>query len=469
MASPDYHVEFLRMLGWDGEELERLLPEWRHAAAFLNLSDEDVRYAVETWIPKYWNMKLEGVRKLIAACIWETVEISKAEEYKKQGKKIVYSNTTASHACIYANRLAGKGELHVFYPEFMVGTVKNAFFGKGTTAADASCLSQSCQHCALNKIRAGMCGEGEITAPTVTWNWGLHCNEAPKTEELVNCMYGDQWQDVFITIPHDAPLGCDEAGDEYRVAYLAAQIRQGQQQVSELTGIPVTEKDMRDALDCYMGYMERLEILTDLVVNADPQPISGNELTLFALCQQVCFDTGLDRINDALDTMIVEVRDMIRKGEGILPKGAPKIACHFQPLNFPWIDKAFQENGVALSLGRLFPPASWLKQCIDDDDVYYIVAHHCLMCPNAVNMLTEAQIDIKILSRYSFDGALFGFFSHDRWIGALHKTMIKEVEEKTGIPHYYLEGEFWNEGKYSMEDRMPFIRGICNSLKIAKL
>ena len=44
--------------------------------------------------------------------------------------------------------------------------------------------------------------------------------------------------------------------------------------------------------------------------------------------------------------------------------------------------------------------------------------------------------------------------------------VFRVVEEKTSIPHFYLEAEFWNSGRYSPEDRLSMIRSICNCLKI---
>lgn len=464
------HIEFLQLLGWEGAELEAFLPDWLHAAEFLKLSEQDVEVAIHEWLPRYWDLSLRSVRKLIAACIREVVAFSKTELYKKEGKKVLYSNPTAAYVSIYANKLAGGDQLHVAYPGFIIMTVLQSFFGKKETPADGkTCMSTSCQHCALNGIRVNYCTEGRIPMPTVTWTWGLHCNESHKIEELVDCLDEKEWRNVLTTIPHDAPLGTIEAEDDDRVAYLAEQIREGQRQVSEITGIEVTEAHLQKAMDVYLTYMGKIERLTDLVVNADPQPISGNALTQFSLCMEVCFDTGMDYINDALDTAIEEVEERIRKGTGVLPKGAPKLACHFLPTSMPWIGKSFLENGVNLSLGRIFPPASWLKKALDEKDLYQSVACHCLMSPNAVNMQNEAAITMRILQQYTFDGALYGFYSHDRWMGALHKAMIREVEEHTGIPHYYLESAFWDSEHYSVEDRLPIIRSICNSLKISSI
>lgn len=52
------HVKFLEMLGWEGEELQEFLPEWLRAAKLLGLSDRDVAFAVEKWIPAYWDLSL---------------------------------------------------------------------------------------------------------------------------------------------------------------------------------------------------------------------------------------------------------------------------------------------------------------------------------------------------------------------------------------------------------------------------
>ena len=466
----DIHVKFLRLFSWDGDELDKFLPQWLRAAEFLRLSEEDVADAMDVWIPRYWDLSLMGIRKLIAAFIREIVELSKAGDYKAAGHKLIYTNPTSSHACVYANRIAGEGRVHVFHPEFIITTFSQAFFGKMTNGVEEnSCMSGNCRHCALNAARVDSSTSGQLVAPTVTWSWGLHCNENSKSVEMVNCIAGDDWQDVFITIPHDAPLGTIENQDDYRVQYLAEQIRDGQKEISRLTGVEVTEAHLRQSTEEYLCYMRRMDTLTDLVLNADPQPISGNALNQFGVNMQVCFDMGLGYIIDAIDTVIEEVRERIEKGIGVVPKGAPKLACHFQPLHLPWIENAFMENGVSIALGRIFPQGRWLDEAVDEKDMFLTAARHCLMCPNAVNMRNEAAIAIRMLRQYSFDGALFGFFSHDRWIGALHKTMVRRVEEVTGIPHYYLEGEFWGSDDTSRDDRLPIIRSICNSLKISKL
>ena len=279
--SDGIHRKFLETLGWEGQELEEFLPDWINAARFMQLTDGDVRRAVEEWIPAYWNISLAGVRKSVAACIREAADVAKMGRYLQEGKKVLYSTMPSSPVCITANKLAGEGKLHISYPYFVVTSVLGAFFNKDTGELfSGSCMDPHCHHCGMNCMRADSVLSGLIPKPTVTWNWGLQCNESPKTDEMIFSLGNTEWDNVLTTMPHDAPLGDSEADDDERVEYLKEEIRVSQEQVTQHTGIEVREEHLRAAVTEYMGYLRRMERLTDLVMNADPQPLTGNELAL---------------------------------------------------------------------------------------------------------------------------------------------------------------------------------------------
>ena len=461
----DPHVRFLEMLGWEGAELEEFLPLWRNAAEFLSLSDEDVEAAVTKWLPEYWDLSLKGVRMLINACIREVVELSRSKEYMDAGEPVMYINIPSTPVCINANKLAGKGKLHIAYSGYIMVLVLGAFFNKDSTAY-GSCLNNHCANCKMNFIRANACYSGALPPPTITWNWGIKCSEAPKTDELLACLYGEQWKDVFITIPHNSRLGEIEADNEDRVAYLAEKLREAQKKVSRATGIEVREEHLRASLDEYMRYMQKLEELADLVLTADPQPISGSELMLFGIFADMCFEIGYEYVIEAMEIMIAEAKERIAAGRGILPAGSPKVSCQFNPLYAPWLEKEFRNNGVCLTQGRVFP-ASSMYGSYSDEDIYMLSARMSLAIPSAMNMMDEARIHQMILERYPTDGALYGFYSFDKWVGANQKTMIREIEKKTGIPHFYVEGDLWDSGKSSAKERSALIRSVCNCLKIS--
>lgn len=462
------YSNFLELLAFSEDEINEMLPRWKNACKLLGLSERDVRFATEEWIPKYWDMSLLGVRKCIGAYIRELIEMTRLPKYKARGAKILYCNMPSHPACVYANKLAGGDDIHISYPDFLMASVLNAFFHKSTvlSSGESSCMNPMCNHCGMNRLKVDAHYKNLIKAPTVMWNWGLYCNEGPKTEELIQSVGNTEWTYVLTAMPHDVKYGVHEASDEKRIRYLAKELRDSQASVSALTGISVGEEYLRRSTDIYLEYIGKLDELMSLVVNADPQPLSGNDMTLFATLTHTTFDTGYKYITDALETIIEEVRGRVAKGEGPLPKGAPRLACHFLPYCVPWVCGAFAENGINLSTNTYFAPPGTLKKLPREADEYRNIARQWLSNPSAVNMGDEINIVCDIITSTPVDGVLYGFFSFDRWVGGLQKTMIKVVEERTKIPHYYLEGNFWSDEEYSLDDRLARIKSIAFKVKI---
>ena len=86
----DIYEAFLRVTGFEEDEMSEFLPEWRTASERLGLREEDVRYATEERIPEYFDLTLKGVRKLLCCFTKEVIDLTKAGEYKEKGVKIVY-------------------------------------------------------------------------------------------------------------------------------------------------------------------------------------------------------------------------------------------------------------------------------------------------------------------------------------------------------------------------------------------
>lgn len=468
------HEKFLEMLGWEGEELKSFLPDWKKAARQMGLTDKDVAFAVEQWIPAYWDLSLNGVKKFIAACIRGVVEIARGADYLARGDKLIYMNMPAAPVPAYANVVASGGKVHVFYPAYLMINVLTAFFNKycnkDPQPEQPGSLRSPCANCALNRFRMRTCASGTLPRPTISWSWGLRCSEAPKTDEMMTCLADGDWRNVYVTLPHDVASGVVEADCRPRVDFLADKLRLAQQEASEATGVPVSDADLRGAAGIYIEYMEKIQTLTDLVMNADCLPISGGELTLFGLCVETCLCIDKSYVMDALDTIIAEVRERIEKGEGFVSRPAPRLACHFNPLCAPWLDKAFRDNGVCLVQGKLFPFGDKFRAYLEEEeDVYKAIARIILSIPSTMNMLDEARINAELLTRYPVDGALYGFYSSDSWVGALQKTMVKVIEAETGVPHFYIEGDLWDLGGEPYETRLAIVRSICNYLKISNI
>lgn len=461
--------EFLTLLGLEEGDILTFMPDWLNARRWAGISEDDVRTAVQR-CPEFWNLKLKGIRECILAYIRELVEASRMAEYKARGHRLLYGNMPVFPPCMAANQIAGKGRLHICHPEFLLHVVHNAFFCKSSGSLGCNAiLPRKCRHCGINTTRVEAYASGKIQLPDAAWNWGFMCDEGAKTDELLQCMLGSPWHCVLSKLPHDASASSVEADDKQRVAYLAQVIREGQREVSSFTGIEVTDEDLRTAICEAELYVSKIEELTDLVCKADPQPLTGAELSLFSLPLGMAFESGYKYLSSAIDATIAEVRGMIARGEGVLPKGSPKLGCHFTPSCVPWVCEAFLSEGVNLSINTFHCKASMNIHQTETDDPYLFAAKHWLSQPNAVNMEEQARIIVNIMNGYPLDGMLYGFFSFDRWIGALQKTMIQIIEERTGVPHYYLEGDFWNDMRSMDGDRRSLISSIAHQLKVRKL
>jgi hypothetical protein len=102
----DIQEDFLRLVGFEEDEMSKYLPEWRKTAEKLRLTEEDVRFAVEQGIPTNFDTRLKGVRMSVGGWIRETIDLMKADEYKEEGVKLVYGVFPSGFQYFYALKLA---------------------------------------------------------------------------------------------------------------------------------------------------------------------------------------------------------------------------------------------------------------------------------------------------------------------------------------------------------------------------
>lgn len=463
------YTNFLKMLDFSEREIALLASDWQMAAQAVGLSEDDIVFAMKEWIPQNWDLRFRGVRKCIGAYIKEFIEIAKIKQYRCEGVKLIYGTSPSQPICFRAVKLSGGDKVYVGYPDFLLAIILNAFFKKlHQLYGNEMYLSDRCRHCTLNRTRVNAVLDDVIPNPDLIWTWGFFCDEAPKTEELMNCLTHKKWNYIISRMPHDVANGEREDEDSSRVAYLAEQFREGHKQIFLKTGIKVTNREMLAALKETSAYTHKIDELTRLVSNTDPQPIGGNELALFGTSTSMNFNIGFAPFEEATECMLAEVKELIAKKEGILPKGSPKLGCHFTPLCVPWVDRTFLKNGVSLSFSshvsfskKHFLPLSFA-------DPYMIAAQLWLRNANSVNLGYHVELMAEMLQEYDIDGMLYGFFSFDRWLGPQPMT-LKMIEEKSSVHHFYVEGDFWDDRNYKQTDRAGRIESIACFLKTKKL
>jgi len=466
----DIYEDFLRLTGFEEDEMSQYLPEWRKASVKLGLTENDIKYATEEWIPVHFDVGLKGVRKLIGSRIREVIDLTKANEYKQRGVKIVYGILPAMLDYYYAFKLTAPDKVYVSFPDIFLLNTLNAFFHKVNPyleEAERTGISYGCRHCALNKTRYAARRLGLLPSPDVSWSWGLICDEGPKTDEFIRVYHDPGWKSYVTRIPHDQPLGTREDEVVERVEYLAAQMRDGFEFVQKEIGIRVPDEKIMEVQNIKRRYAAKLAELHHLMAS-DPPPLSGELCNFFYEPLGTPYNTGIEAMENALDILIEETRQKVANKEGILPEGAPKLMFYFLPHSLPWIAKIFESNGVGVPLSVFFVLSKKELTPSSYKDPYMVAAESWFRRGNRVNAGYEAESICEKLETYGSDGMVIGFFDFDRWWGAHNRLLTRMIEEKTKLPVFYIEGDIYEDRDYSQEALRTRIESICEIIKMRK-
>ncbi|HEX3010753.1 MAG TPA: 2-hydroxyacyl-CoA dehydratase family protein [Syntrophomonadaceae bacterium] len=465
------YEEFLELVAIDGEERERILPEWIEACKRMGLSEEDVRFSTKEWLPAHFELQYLGVRKILGALIREGIDHSKLPEYKAMGKKIVYGVLPALATTYLALKNAGGDDIFVSYPDLNMMVTLQCLFNKGGNyfeVAEQAGMTYGARHCALNKMRIGIRLKNLVPTPDVDWAWGFVCDEATKIDEYINCLYDEKWKTVITRLPHDTSINENGYDMPERVKYLAKELKYSMEEVEKIVGFKVTDKHVEQALKETQELLMVAGSLIGMNVSADPQPLSCTTLLLANMAFYMPLNTGLNYFKDGLNTLVAEVKRDIKNGIGSYPKGAPKIGFYFVPWALPWIDKIFKDNGVASSISLAFLPAKRQMEPSKYTDPWEKSAEEWLKHIFSMGCRPEIDDWIEKVNQFKPDAMIMGYLDYDRWIGALQKNMARKTEDATGVPCYYMEADFYDGRDYSPEALRTRIESICQIVKQKK-
>jgi len=465
------YEEFLRLTGFEEDEMSKYLPELRKASGKLGLTEDDIKYAVEERLPTYFDLELKGVRKMLGCFVKEVIDLTKANEYKERGVKIVYGVLPANIHFLYALKLSAPDKVFVSFPDIILTVAANCFFHKldpFLEVAEKSGIPYGCRHCALNKTRYAVRKLGIIPSPDINWVWGFICDEAPKTDEFIHVYHDPGWKTYITRLPHDQPLGTVEDEVIDRLEYLAAQMKDGFEAVQKEVGVKVPDENIQKVIDLWQRYALKVSEL-NLLMTSDPQPLDALSGRLAYEPLAVPFNTGIEGMEEALDILIREIKERVKNGVGILPKGAPKLmSSNAVTLTVPWIAKMFEENGVGIPFSEPFVLSKKQLRPPTFEDPFMSAAENWLRGSLAVNPGYQSEIICEKLKMYSADGMVFGLMDFDRWIGSSHRFLSRIVEEKTKLPVFYIEGDVWDDRDYSKEALRTRIESICEIMKMRK-
>jgi len=316
-----YYNDLLRLCGFEDDEIREEKDRVERAFKKLELNEEDIRSAI-TWLKKYQDIELIGVRKVLRLWLKELIDLIFARE---DGKKLVYYGYPTISGLGITLAVADKN-LIATCPDVVLCSTMGQIFNKLTPileAGEANGLPPGHSLCSLQQIRVGGMAKGITPVADMVLTSSYYCDMGSKTDELIHEKYGHpaiycdgSIDSKWAEFPDYLPEKVDFLGSELEKALVAAK---------EILGVNVTDEDRLEALKITDGIFGALTTLNDLVDRADPQPISSSIIQLTNILLNG--STSQRIINEgpaAINILIDEVKQRISKGIGVVEKGAPR-------------------------------------------------------------------------------------------------------------------------------------------------
>ncbi|MBF8984142.1 2-hydroxyacyl-CoA dehydratase [Lutibacter sp. B2] len=189
--------------------------------------------------------------------------------------------------------------------------------------AEARWLPAGDSHCGCTKLRAGLRSLKYIPTSDFTVSPGFFCDEAPKIDELMGRMFGEK---VFaVNLPVDEMFD-DDPMRSHKMQLLAENLEAMRMEVSEVLGFELTDEMVKTNLTYWMTLVMGLGEIIEMRARAEVQPM--REASFSMLYMYVMFNKGLDdveTISTVFELLKMEMQEKIVKGQGITPKGAPRL------------------------------------------------------------------------------------------------------------------------------------------------
>jgi hypothetical protein len=313
--------ELFKLCGYSEEEIKEERGRIEKAFQILGIEKKDIKGA-ERRITENFDIKLEGVRKLLGVWMKELICLVLARE---ENKYVIYGDWPLPGTILMAAMKASpSNDVYVGMPgqvlNLTVGTIFDAL-SPLLEAGEENGLPPGSAHCAIWQTHIGAIVKGIIPLPDLIISPGWYCDQPAEADQLLHELYG---------IPVVYCDGCvDSSREEWteiserRIRYFGGQIRKTVQEIEKVTGYEVTEEMQRAAMLDRAKFWLNFNPLVELAGKV-PQPISQADIGLAYFMANTVLEEQ-EKANRAVITLYKEVSKRVKQGQGIVAKDAPRV------------------------------------------------------------------------------------------------------------------------------------------------
>lgn len=459
------NAEFFRLCGFENEELEKEKARFDKAFGIAGIGAEDIARA-QTRVTEYFDTTLLGVRQALKLWLKRFVDLVLARE---EGHRIIVYPSWPPEPRVVSMVAMASEDVFCETPEIVMDVVMGQIFGKLSPileAAEENGLPPGLAMCALNQARLGGIVKGIVPVPDITMTTSFFCDQTPKTDELLHELYGAE--NIFLDNCIDAAWEEPMESVPRCVSYFAAEIKRVVAEFERMTRVKLSEEQLRDARVAYAKpvyvYQEILKMLRD----ADPQPISQVDLGLLYWIIQAPERKSLQAGLALANTFAREIKARIESGEGVVEKGAPKVAWFCHHASDPGVMRMVENTGLAIPVTAVIWTPPWLRVKSQFTAFADRVADQTVR--GGLNRGTRGAIEFfkECCREFNVDGFLYLYFFSCRPI-CLSALMVKKaIESELGIPVLALEGDVWDTRSYSTQALKTRVETFAEMLKSRK-
>ncbi len=354
-------IDLLKLCGFQASDLESELPRIEKAFNKIGINTEDIERGKDR-LTKYYDIKLQGIRKILKLNMQELVNSILAREDGKT--RLVYGFMAPGFNIIGSALVSKSDEVYAQYLCWSFQSVVGGIFDKMVPileAAEAKWLKGGVvAHCGNVKTVAGLLALDIIPKPDLMVTSGSLCDAAPKTMDLIH-----QFYNIPVVI-HEACQ--DREFREYpeaskRMIELSVKsLRRLVEKIQKVVGYKISDDLLAEVLEKRSGLVNAILRLNDLIRSSDPLPISPTNESLWAVLASTSLSVNQQsEAIDAINTLYEELQDRVNQGRGVVEKGAPRILALLPNSNVdPRLEYLISELGMALvctDAGFLVPDA----------------------------------------------------------------------------------------------------------------
>lgn len=439
--------ELLKLCGFEEEEIEAELPRIKKAFDKLCLNAADIEEGKRR-LHKYYDIELKGVRKAFRLCILEMVSGVLARE---EGKKTIAGFMMPGFETIGTALVSNSKKVFAAHHSWAFFIIIGGVFGKMTPILEAAekrwLKAGMVAHCANLKSTLGLITLDMLPIPDLTLTSGFLCETAPKTLDLIHEFYGTpvySWDTCYDTGAVDDPEG-EERSFDLAVKGLKRQIRK----IEETAGFQITDEMLWEAIEARKRFDDAIGRAQELIHSSDPLPLSPTHDNLWMCMSSVSF--SMDTIPEAIDaanTLYEEIKERVDKGEGVMPKGAPRVlGAVFAHHADPRLEHLARETGIALMVAGT---GSMIHYDGKHGDPYKALAKSWTGGLSA-SITSKISGQIELCKEMNIDGVLNRYHVGCRTVAG-DAMLIDNGLKKAGIPVLLLEWENFDPRVYNHEE-----------------